>query len=42
MKYKNEAHPGEHVGIVAPDVWQRVQTLLRSHGPAADATDMSS
>jgi site-specific DNA recombinase len=29
IKYKSEVHPGEHQGIVDPDVWQRVQELLR-------------
>jgi len=31
IQYKTETHPGEHTGIVDPDVWQRVQTLCR-HG----------
>jgi site-specific DNA recombinase len=32
IQYRSEVHPGEHPGIVAPDVWERVQALLRSHG----------
>ena len=32
IQYKNETHPGQHQAIVDPDVWHRVQTLLRRHG----------
>src|SRR5262249_168259 len=28
IKHKREVHPGEHQGIVAGEVWQRVQELL--------------
>jgi hypothetical protein len=36
VRYKTEAHPGEHEGIVDPVVWQRVQDLLRQNGPGRD------
>jgi site-specific DNA recombinase len=32
IQYKHETHPGEHPAIVDPEVWQRVQVLLRRHG----------
>jgi site-specific DNA recombinase len=32
IQYKTEVHAGEHAGIVEPDVWHRVQALLRRHG----------
>jgi site-specific DNA recombinase len=32
IKYKSEVHPGEHEGIVNPEVWEQVQALLRRHG----------
>jgi len=32
VQYKRETHPGEHTGIVGPEVWQRVQALLSRHG----------
>jgi Recombinase len=32
IQYKHETHPGEHQAIVDPEVWQRVQVLLRRHG----------
>jgi len=32
VQYKRETHPGEHTGIVDPEVWQRVQVLLARHG----------
>jgi site-specific DNA recombinase len=34
VRYKHEVHPGEHVAIVDPAVWQQVQDLLREHGGA--------
>jgi hypothetical protein len=37
LKYKDEVHAGEHEGIVRPDVWERVQTLLRRNGRAGGA-----
>jgi site-specific DNA recombinase len=36
VRYKTEVHAGEHEGIVAPEVWQRVQDLLRQNGPGRD------
>jgi site-specific DNA recombinase len=33
VRYKTEVHPGEHEGIVDPEVWQRVQELLHHNGP---------
>jgi site-specific DNA recombinase len=32
VPYRSEVHPGEHHGIVEPDIWEQVQTLLREHG----------
>ncbi len=32
IRYKDEVHEGEHAGIVDPDVWRRVQDLLRRNG----------
>src|SRR5262249_54725402 len=32
-----EVHDGEHVGIIDPDVWQRVQTILRRNGASGGA-----
>lgn len=32
IRYKDEVHQGEHTGIVPPDLFQRVQTLLRRNG----------
>jgi site-specific DNA recombinase len=32
IQYRTEVHPGEHAGIVDPQVWEQVQALLRSHG----------
>jgi site-specific DNA recombinase len=37
IRYKAEIHDGEHVGIVDPDVWQRVQTILRRNGVSGGA-----
>jgi site-specific DNA recombinase len=36
VKYKKEVHPGEHQAIVAPDVWQQVQDMLRQLGPGTN------
>jgi site-specific DNA recombinase len=32
VQYKQETHPGEHEAIVDPELWERVQTVLRRHG----------
>src|SRR5271156_266240 len=32
IQYKHETHPGEHPAIGDPEVWQRVQAVLRRHG----------
>jgi site-specific DNA recombinase len=32
LKYKNEVHAGEHVGIVDPQIWQQVQDFLHRQG----------
>jgi site-specific DNA recombinase len=32
IRYKDEVHQGEHAGIVPPDLFQRVQTLLQRNG----------
>ncbi len=32
VRYRDETHDGEQPAIVAPDVWQRVQTLLARNG----------
>ena len=32
IKYKTEVHNGEHTGIVSPDTWQRLQTIMRRNG----------
>jgi site-specific DNA recombinase len=37
IRYKTETHDGEHAGIVEPDVWQRVQTVLRRNGVSGGA-----
>jgi site-specific DNA recombinase len=33
VKYKKEVHPGEHQAIISPEVWQRIQDLLRQQSP---------
>jgi DNA invertase Pin-like site-specific DNA recombinase len=33
LRYRDEVHDGEHAAIVPRDVWDRVQTLLRSQRP---------
>jgi site-specific DNA recombinase len=37
IKYKTETHNGEHVGIIALDLWQRVQTVLRRNAVSGGA-----
>lgn len=37
IRYKQEIHAGEHVGIVDPTIWQRVQTLLERNGRTGGA-----
>ncbi len=37
VKYKDEVHEGEHDGIIAPEVWQRVQQVLVRNGRAGGA-----
>jgi site-specific DNA recombinase len=37
VRYKSETHDGEHVGIVTPEIWQRVQTILRRNGVSGGA-----
>lgn len=32
IRYKDEVHHGEHTGIVPPELFQRVQTLLQRNG----------
>ena len=37
IAYKTEVHEGEHVGIVDPDVFERVQETLATNGAAGSA-----
>ncbi len=37
VKYKDEVHEGEHDGIIAPEVWQRVQQVLVRNGRTGGA-----
>jgi site-specific DNA recombinase len=37
VRYKTETHNGEHVGIVTPEIWQQVQTILRRNGVSGGA-----
>jgi site-specific DNA recombinase len=37
MRYKDEVHDGEQPALIDPETFQRVQALLRSHGPAPAA-----
>jgi len=37
IKYKTETHEGEHIGIVSPEIWQRVQTIMRRNGISGGA-----
>jgi site-specific DNA recombinase len=32
VRYKHELHDGEQAALIAPDIWQRVQVLLRRNG----------
>src|SRR5436190_21687461 len=36
LRYRKEVHKGDHPAIVAADLWQQVQTLLQTNGPAVD------
>jgi site-specific DNA recombinase len=38
VRHKNELHDGEHAALIAPEVWQRVQVLLRRNGRTGGAT----
>ena len=42
IRYRGEAHPGEHTAIVATQLWQEVQALLRQHGPGYRAEPRTS
>ncbi|HEY1067608.1 MAG TPA: recombinase family protein [Pirellulales bacterium] len=37
VRYKNEVHPGEHRGLIDPEIWQRVQSLLTRNGRTGGA-----
>ena len=37
LRYKDEVHEGEHAAIIADDVWERAQTLLRRNGRSGGA-----
>ena len=37
VRYKAEVHPGQHVGIVDPDLFQKIQVLLRRNGVSGGA-----
>ena len=39
VRYKSEIHPGEHQGVIAPDIWQRVQALLQRNGHSGGPLD---
>jgi site-specific DNA recombinase len=32
VRHKRELHDGEHKGLISPEIWQRVQVLLRRNG----------
>ncbi len=34
VRYRGTVYPGEHPAIIAPDIWDRVQRLLRGNGRA--------
>jgi site-specific DNA recombinase len=38
VRYKDEVHDGEQPALIDPETFQRVQALLRSHGPAPAAS----
>jgi len=37
VKYKTETHNGEHTGIVSPETWQQVQTIMRRNAVSGGA-----
>jgi site-specific DNA recombinase len=37
VKYKDEVHPGEHLGILTPEVWSQTQKVLQRNGSTAGA-----
>jgi site-specific DNA recombinase len=37
VRYKDEVHDGEQPALIDPDTFQRVQALLRCHGPEVGA-----
>lgn len=37
LRYKDEVHEGEHAGIVDPETWRRVQSLLQRNGRTGGA-----
>jgi site-specific DNA recombinase len=37
-RYKNEVHDGEHAAIVDPEIWQRVQAILKRNGRSGGGT----
>ncbi len=38
VRYKDEVHQGEQPALVDDDTWQKVQEVLREHGPGSGAT----
>jgi site-specific DNA recombinase len=38
VRYKDEVHQGEQPGLVDNDTWEKVQEVLREHGPGRGAT----
>ena len=42
VRYKNEAHPGEHQAIIDEATWNKIQDRLRQNGPADADTIHSS
>ena len=37
MRYHEEIHPGQHTGIIDPEIWQRVQSVLGRNGKSGGA-----
>jgi site-specific DNA recombinase len=37
VKYKDEVHPGEHIGILTSEVWNQTQKILQRNGSTAGA-----
>ncbi len=37
VRHKTELHDGQHAALIAPEVWQRVQVLLRRNGRTGGA-----